>query len=268
MAQKLKQVNNQLLSVVVPVYSCPTIATDLKNVKQSLETLKEPYEIICVVDGSSSPKDKTFQRALKVQSNNIKVYTYSQNKGKGYAIRYGMAKSYGGIVSFIDAGSDLEPRGLAMALAHMRWYDADIVVGSKRHRASLVNYPWQRRILSFIVQLATRFFFGINVSDTQTGLKLFKRGVLKKVLPRLLVKRFAFDLEILAVASRLGFNRIYESPVVLNYNFASTVKLFGKNSVQEFFIDYLAIIYRTHLLRYYDDAQHDLWKKDPDLRII
>ncbi|MEK7063969.1 MAG: hypothetical protein AAB939_00615, partial [Patescibacteria group bacterium] len=114
------------------------------------------------------------------------------------------------------------------------------------------------------VQRATRLFFGLNVSDTQTGLKVFRREVLEKVLPRLLVKRWAFDLEILAVANRLGFSRIYESPIELQYNFASNVTW---QAVTNFATDYLAIFYRTHILHYYDDYHHDLWADDPDLKL-
>ncbi|OHA75701.1 MAG: hypothetical protein A3I38_02340 [Candidatus Wildermuthbacteria bacterium RIFCSPLOWO2_02_FULL_47_10] len=87
---------------------------------------------------------------------------------------------------------------------------------------------------------------------------------MEKVLPRLLVKRWAFDLEILAVANRLGFTRIYESPIELQFNFASNIT---STAVFNFATDYLAIFYRTHILRYYDDAHHDLWANDPDLKL-
>ena len=253
-----------LLSVIVPAYNCKTIEEDLSKIKLHLDLLNRPYELICVVDGHKNDKDNTDILAKKMAGNTVKVFYYEKNKGKGYAIRYGMARSKGGIITFIDAGSDLKASGIGLALEHMKWYDADIIVGSKRHKASKVVYPWQRKILSFIVQRITRLFFGLNITDTQTGLKVFKREVLVKVLPRLLVKRWAFDLEILSVASRLGYKRIYESPVEINYNFSSNV---NTDAVKNFAIDYLAIIYRTHILHYYDDAHNDLWKGDPDLKL-
>jgi glycosyltransferase involved in cell wall biosynthesis len=263
--KKLKQKHDpDLLSVIVPAYNCKTIEHDLSAIKLHLDLLNRPYELICVVDGVKNDKDKTFEIAERMKSNKVKIYFYKDNKGKGYAIRYGMARSKGGIITFIDAGSDLKAAGIGLALEHMKWYGADIIVGSKRHKASKVNYPWQRRILSFIVQRATKIIFGLNISDTQTGLKVFRREVLVKVLPRLLVKRWAFDLEILSVANRLGFRKIYESPVELNYNFSSNV---NTNAVKNFFIDYLAIIYRTYFLHYYDDDHNDLWKDDPELKL-
>ncbi|HCR36168.1 MAG: Dolichol-phosphate mannosyltransferase [Candidatus Nomurabacteria bacterium GW2011_GWF1_31_48] len=261
---KVAKSDPNLLSVIVPAYNCKTIFQDLSILKQYLDSLKHPYEIICVVDGRKDKKDKTFELALKIKDDKIKNYFYSENKGKGYAIRYGMARAKGGIITFIDAGSDLKAAGIGLALEHMKWYDADIVIGSKRHHASKVNYPLKRKIMSFMVQKATRLFFGLNVSDTQTGLKVFKREVLIKVLPRLLVKRWAFDLEILSVASRLGFKKIYESPVEINYNFSSNV---GLKAIQNFITDYLAIIYRTYILHYYDDNYQDRWKDDPALRL-
>lgn len=258
----IKKSDPNLLSVIVPAYNCKTIESDLSTIKLYLDLLNRPYELICVVDGLKNNKDKTHISAKKMHGGNIKVYFYQENMGKGYAIRFGMARAKGGIIAFIDAGNDLNAKGIGLALEHMKWYDADIIIGSKRHKASRVVYPWQRKILSFFVQKATRLFFGLNVSDTQTGLKVFKRNVLVKVLPRLMVKRWAFDLEILTVANRLGFTKIYESPVEITHNFSSNV---GLSAVQNYAIDYLAIIYRTYFLHYYDDKYHDRWKGDPDL---
>lgn len=263
-AKKIKPKHDpNLLSVIVPAYNCKTIDRDLSSIKLHLDIINRPYEILCVVDGLKNENDKTHELAESVSSSKVKIYFYTENKGKGYAIRYGMARAKGGLIAFIDAGSDLNVKGLSLALEHMKWYEADIIVGSKRHKASKVSYPWQRKILSYIVQRATRFFFGLNVSDTQTGLKVFRREVLVKVLPRLLVKRWAFDLEILAVANHLGFKKIYESPIELQYNFASNINM---SSIQNFAIDYLAILYRTYLLRYYDNGI-DMWDGDPNLKL-
>ncbi len=253
-----------LLSVIVPAYNCQTIDRDLLSIKKYLDELARSYEIICVVDGVKNENDKTSDLAKSVRGPGIKVFPYKDNRGKGYAIRFGMARARGGIIAFIDAGSDLSASGIGLALEHLKWYKADIIIGSKRHHASRVAYPWRRVILSFFVQRATRIFFDLDVSDTQTGLKVFRREVLEKVLPRLLVKRWAFDLEILAVANRLGFSRIYESPIEISYNFASNI---NHHAVINFANDYLAIFYRIHFLHYYDDDNHDLWADDQDLKL-
>ena len=262
--RKVLKSDPELLSVIVPTYNCKSIAKDLATIKLYLDLLNRPYEIICVIDGLKNLRDKTYHKAKSFKGENTKIYFYPENKGKGYAVRYGMARAKGGIIAFIDAGSDLNVKGIGLALEHMKWYDADIIIGSKRHHASKVDYPWQRKVMSYLVQRATRFFFGLNVSDTQTGLKVFRRQVLLKVLPRMIVKRWAFDLEMLTVANRLGFTRIFESPVEITHNFMSNV---GFSSVQNFAKDYLAILYRTYVLRYYDDGGSDQWQHDPALKL-
>jgi murein DD-endopeptidase MepM/ murein hydrolase activator NlpD len=159
----------------------------------------------------------------------------------------------GDIIGFIDAGMDINPKGISMLLEHFYWYDADIVVGSKLHPVSKVNYPNSRRILSRGYRFLTRVLFGFKVRDTQVGLKLFKRDVVKKVLPKLLVKKYAFDIEFLAVAYRKGFTRIYEAPVEITFNNASNItsKSFWR-IVGRMVWDTAAVFYRLKILHYYD----------------
>ncbi|MBU1200736.1 glycosyltransferase [Patescibacteria group bacterium] len=264
MKQKQSKASLKMLSVIVPVFRCKTITRDLKSIEKNVNELNIPFEIICVVDGKIEEKDDTKARAKKAENKHIKVYSYPKNMGKGYAVRYGMARAKGGTIAFIDAGSDLNSKGIGMALEHMKWYNADIVIGSKRHKASKVNYPLKRRILSAIVQRATKLFFGLNVSDTQTGLKVFKRKVLEDILPRMVIKRWAFDLEMLSIAQRRGFIRIYESPIELIFNDQSNITY---SSILNFAQDYLAIIYRMYILRYYNDQKKDIWEDDKKLKL-
>jgi hypothetical protein len=94
--------------------------------------------------------------------------------------------------------------------------------------------------------------FGLPVRDTQTGLKLFKREVLDKIFPEIVVKAFAFDLEILANAHRLGY-KIAEAPVHID-----SKREFGRIGIKEIFetwVDTLAIFYRMYILRYYDSIK-------------
>lgn len=261
-----------LLSVIIPAYKQEkTIKEDLLHLDDTLnlkDILKNyDYELICVVDGEV---DKTFEeaeKAAKVRSH-IKVVGYTNNKGKGHAVRFGMARSKGQVVAFIDAGMDLDKGSLIMALQHFEWYKADIIVGSKRHPASKVQYPWQRRIYSFFYQLLVRLLFGLNIKDTQVGLKVFRREVLEKTLPRLLVKEFAFDIEMLSVANYLGFTRIYESPVQVKMDFGGASVLTSKG-MQRFIFkmlrDTLAVFYRLRILNYYSDKNQRQWVYDPDL---
>jgi hypothetical protein len=159
-----------------------------------------------------------------------------------------MAQAEGEIVGFIDAGMDLDPRGIGVLVAQLLAHGADIVIGSKRHPASRVQYPPLRRLYSWGYQVLVRVLFGLRVKDTQVGLKLFRREVVARVLPLLLVKRFAFDIEFLAVAHALGFRRIEEGPVELTHRFNSTIHL---GSVWNMLWDTAAVFYRLRLMRYY-----------------
>src|SRR3990167_8094056 len=207
----------KLLSVIVPAFRQErTIKKDLENIEQVLkEGLSEfDFEIICVVDGDI---DKTFLNVKQIKSKKIKVFGYNSNRGKGFAVRFGMVRAKGDLISFLDAGMDISPKGIMMLMAHMKWYNADVIVGSKRHPVSQVNYPFLRHILSIGYHLGVKILFGLDLRDTQSGIKIFKRKIIDKILPKLLVKRYAMDIEMLAVARHLGFKRIYEGPIEVHF---------------------------------------------------
>ena len=257
-----------LISVIVPVYSQEkTIVKDLRKIYQVLQKLRYKTELICVIDGRV---DKSFEKAFNFAKrySNVKVLGYETNKGKGYAIRFGMGQSRGDIVGFIDSGMDLNPNGLAMLLEHFEWYEADIIVGSKRHPVSKVSYPWQRKILSIGYQLLTFCLFNLKVRDTQVGMKFFRREVLEKVLPRLLVKEFAFDVEILAISYHLGYKRIFEAPVDIKLELGGMSSVTNKTFLKiawGMMKDTLAVFYRQRILNYYDDKNKRKWRFDPEL---
>ena len=114
---------------------------------------------------------------------------------------------------------------------------------------SKIIYPWHRKIVSRVYFFLIKILFGLPIHDTQTGLKLFKAEVLEKVLPKILVKEFAYDLEVLVNARHLGY-RIVEAPVVVH-----SQKRYGRigiRSIYKTWIDTLAIFYRLNILKYYD----------------
>lgn len=249
--------------MVIPAYKqARTITQDLKRIKEVLDKIRYDYEIIVVVDGKI---DETFENAKKVKSEKIKVVSYEKNKGKGHAVRYGMARTKGDLIAFIDSGMDISPHSLPMLLEHLLWYDSDVIVASVRHSASQVHgYPLIRKILSRGYHTLTKLLFGLRITDSQRGLKIFKRKVLEKVLPRLLVKEYAFDIEMLAVARRLGFEKIHDGPVKMDARKLrySSVK---SGTIFSMLWDTLAVFYRLHLLHYYDDSSKRKWRYDPDL---
>ena|SRR3989344_3469343 len=239
------------LSLIVPALKQEkTIINDIKNLDKALTSLPLKHELIIVVDGFL---DKTFDRLKKIKNLEIVILGYRKNQGKGYAIKKGVAKAKGDIIGFIDAGRDLDPTQISLMLDIMDWNKADIVVGSKLHPESKVSYPLWRKILSWGYRTFTHLLFGFSIKDTQVGLKIFRKTVAKKVFKRIIVKKFAFDIEVLAVAQKLGYIKIYEAPIKLNFKKALSITTSNFWSVIFWMLwDTMAVFYRLKILRYYD----------------
>ncbi|MFC1756109.1 glycosyltransferase [Patescibacteria group bacterium] len=259
------------VSIIVPAYrQGKTIKKDLESIHEAMGKTRWDFELILVDDGSP---DDTYKQAKKVRKDNVKVFKCEENRGKGWAVKYGMARADGDLIAFIDSGMDINPNNISIVLEHMEWYGSDIIVGSKRHSASKVNYSLLRRIYSEGYFRLVQILFGLKVRDTQTGLKIFKRNVLEKVMPRLLVKAFAFDIELLAVANHLGFTKIHEAPVDIVLKFRKNSKLskwrplFLEPNIRGMFNDTLAVFYRLKILKYYDDGNKRKWVYNKELEM-
>jgi glycosyltransferase involved in cell wall biosynthesis len=237
------------LSIVIPSYNgggelgpvVARLARDLDGI---------PSEIIVVSDGST---DDTIRIAERAGLERVRVLHYPRRMGKGHALRVGLTEARGKYIAFMDGDGDIDPEGLKPFLTLMELYKPDIVLGSKRHPMSDVHYPPLRRALSWMYHKLGRVLFRVNVRDTQTGLKLIRREVLAAVLPRMLEKRYAFDLELLVVARMLGYRRVFEAPVHIDYRFSSQVDLTAATRI---FVDTLAIFYRRYVL--------DTYRRAPD----
>lgn len=235
------------LSIIIPAYNeGRNIYRTVSQVVRTIEKLLPEFEVIVVDDGST---DHTSAAARRVKGAKVRVLTLHHNVGKGGALTYGVRHAKGELVTFLDAGGDFHPKQIVRLTKLLEALGADIVIGSKRHSMSRVRYPRLRRFYSWLYQVLIRILFRLKVRDTQTGLKVFKRSVLLKVLPRVLVKRYAFDLELLVVANALGFHKISEGPIDMKYNFTTTG--INRQELYHILVDTAAIFYRTYILRYY-----------------
>lgn len=235
------------LSVIMPAYMKEDVIQEvLLKTEEMLSSFGIPYEIIVVDDGS---KDRTKNMALQYDSPNVKVVGYDENMGKGNAIKYGCRYLNGDIVAFLDADNDLCPSQLETFIRIMGDKKADVVIGSKLHPDSVVDYPLFRRILSCGYRWFNKGLFNLDVHDTQVGQKLFQRKVLNDVMPRILVKRYAFDLEVLVNAHHQGY-KIVEAPIKLGYDFSGSSVNYG--AVSRIFVDTCAIFYRLKIKKYYE----------------
>jgi len=237
------------ISVIVPAYrEGSRIVPNLIRLTQALQQTGSTWEVIVVVDGDPA----TWAAATTCRSPQVRVLGYSRNRGKGFALRYGISQARGPLVTFIDSDMEIGPEEIGRMAGLLELYQADVVVGSKRHPLSEVHYPWPRRVQSLSYQVLVRLLFQVRVRDTQTGLKMFRREVADRVVDAALVKRFAFDLELLVLANHFGYRRIIEAPIRIDYQFESTTNL---RAVFAVLWDTAAIYYRLHLLRWYDRAE-------------
>ena len=235
------------LSLVLPAHRAAAFIEDnVRAIASTLEQLGSTFEIIVVSDGA---EDDTAARVRDLGDPRVSVVAYAERQGKGFALCAGIAHARGRLVGWLDADLDVHPYAIVAACRLLAEEEVDVAVGSKRHPGSSVAYPVVRRVLSAGFQLLVRSALRVNVRDTQTGAKVFRREVLDTVVPLLLIKRYAFDLEVLAVAALFGFDRVAEVPIRLDYRFAGSG--ITSEAVKRMFIDTLAIAYRVRLRHWY-----------------
>ena len=210
------------LSVVMPMYNLAgSVKKNLLKTAELYEEKRLRVQLVPVDDGSS---DGTGGEIEEFLFENMGVWKYVQvtpvilkkNGGKGAALRAGFERAEGYYVMLLDGDLDINPRQTPYFFEQLALKDADVVIGSKRHHRSVVQYPWHRRLVSWVYFTLVRIFVGLPITDTQTGMKLFKRSVLGDALARMLVKTYAFDLELLAIAHSRGA-KIAEAPVVIRF---------------------------------------------------
>jgi len=235
------------VSLITPVHNgARFIDACLREITRTLEQLEKPFEVLVICDGCD---DGTEAIASAIGDARVRVLQYADNYGKGYALCYGIHHARGRLIGWLDADLDIHPRAIVEAALEFERGPADAVLGSKRHPDSAVDYPLERRILSWGYQRLVRTLLRVDARDTQVGAKLFRREMLDTVVPLLLIKAYAFDLEVLAVGAEFGFDRVMEIPIELDYRFSgSGINL---HAVRMMFQDTLAIAYRIHLRRWY-----------------
>lgn len=242
-------VGGETLSVVMPVYHLPdAIEGNLDLVASCLDAGGFAYELVPVDDGSGDGTADALRRAAAKRPGVVRPVLLERNAGKGNALREGFKASKGAFVLLLDGDLDLDPSWLPGFFRSMRDAGSDVVVGSKRHPLSSVQYPWHRRLASTVYFGLVRLFIGLPITDTQTGMKLFRRRHLGDALDRMLVKTYAFDLELLAIAFGRGA-KVSEAPVKIR--FGQKFGALRARTVRDMMHDTLAVVYRLRLLHYY-----------------
>lgn len=234
-------------TLVVPFYNPgPRLGKHVGEIVDVLSSSNISYEILAVSDGST---DQSEDLLAEIPTARLIIVRHETNQGKGAAIRTGLSRGRGEYLGFIDGDGDLPANLLSNIVDIIHREHPDIIFGSKRHPRSEVVYPPLRRMYSWGYQQLNRTLFHLPIRDTQTGVKVVRRDVLAAVLPRMVEKRFAFDLELFVVARQQGFRNFVEMPVIIGERFSSTVSL---RSVRNMLLDTFAIFYRLRILRFYE----------------
>jgi glycosyltransferase involved in cell wall biosynthesis len=191
------------ISVIIP---CFNEATNIKECIERIPDLGVDYEIVVVNDGST---DNTFEAARGVKRNNLKVIGYGENRGKGYALRFGLKHSKGEIVVIQDADMATPPEELPEIVRPIIEGKADFVNGTR------MVYPMEEGAMkrlhvpgNKLFALLVSLIIGQRLTDTLCGFKAFRKDMLNGKL-----KEDSWpDFELLIQARRNGL-RITEVPI-------------------------------------------------------
>lgn len=201
------------LSVIIPAYNeAKRLPPTLKAVTKYLSRQDYAWEILVVDDGS---KDATADKAREasVVDERVKLLQYGDNRGKGYAVRYGMTRARGEFQLFMDADNSttIDHFEKFQPLFNMGF---DVVIGSRDVPGAnvAVHQSWLKEKLGDLGNLWIRFWAVPQIFDTQAGFKVFTAKASDDVFPYLTIDRWGFDVEALAVA-RLRRYKISEQPI-------------------------------------------------------
>ena len=214
------------VSLVIPLYNEEKILRDTcRAVKTYMDaTFGTDYEVVFVDDGSTDGSKAILD---EVCTDRIRYLSYRPNRGKGYAVRQGMLSVEGDLAVFTDC--DLA-YGLDVIGEIAAKFDAEpalgALIGSRaKHPEGYAGYSLFRKFVSKSYLSLLRFFGGLSLSDSQTGLKAFQRDAAKRIFSLCEVDRFAFDYEALKIGELLGV-KIGEFPVKIVNNRPSTIRFF------------------------------------------
>jgi glycosyltransferase involved in cell wall biosynthesis len=241
MVSALSETELPSVSLILPAYNLgDRIEQTINTARRTLSAFVLNYEIIVIDDGSS---DDTYERAKSLSDDRVKVIRNPVNQGKGYSFKRGVEEATCTYIMLSDADMDINMSKIISYINALRLYD--IVVASKRNRQSTYKAPLARKFLSAAFNALVDAMMGLNVSDTQTGLKAFKTDSIKRIMQFVTVKRYAFDVEMLVVAKLLDL-KIVEMPVSVNLD-----KMFRVKNILYMMVDLLGIYYRYRIIKWY-----------------
>ena len=230
--------NQPFLSVVIPAYrEAERIGSNLLEIDKFLGGKDFSYEVIVITDGTP---DNTAEvaRNYKDQIKNLTVIENPENHGKGYVVRQGLLETKGKYVVFLDADGSTSITHLEKFLPEFE-KGYDVVVGSRKIKGAFVQIrqPRYREIMGEGGNWLIRIVLGLwSFPDTQCGFKMLTGKAAHDIAKRMVVDRFGFDFELIALAFALGY-KVEQMPVRWLNEDGSTVTLTGPNGFIQVLID-------------------------------
>ena len=215
-----------MYSVIFPAYNeASSIERAICETELVFEALQEPFEVIVVDDGSRDETVAIVQRMMRIFGN-IQLVKQEKNRGKGMAVKRGVAVARGAYILFLDCDLATHPSEVRAFIPDIQNRSADIVIGSRRAKGTniVLAQPWYRVAFGRLFNISIRWYLNIPYKDTQCGFKLFTREAAQAVFTDLVTSGWAFDVEILVRARRAGL-RIMEKPVTWCNGRESRVRL-------------------------------------------
>ncbi|MGL4388252.1 MAG: glycosyltransferase family 2 protein, partial [Brevinema sp.] len=235
-------IKQQKLSIIMPFYNEEDlIVSSVNTVVKTLRSWKWNFEVIVSDDGSTDQSLQKLQQCANIPE--LKIISSPRNYGKGRALLTGFEIVEGEYILFLDADLELPVEHIPYFFRTLIDKQADVVIGSKKDLRSNITYPLFRKFFSVIYALVVKILFRLPITDTQTGIKLFKKNVLDNTLPYLLVKKFAFDIELLALIHHKRF-KIVAHPIILIFVRDGAFGRISFDTILHMIKDTIAIVWR------------------------
>jgi glycosyltransferase involved in cell wall biosynthesis len=198
-----------LVSIIVPAYNeRHTITEIIARIRAA--PLHQSHEIIVVDDASKDDTAAMVEKLIAAGSDDLRLIRHPANRGKGAAIRTGMAAARGDVLLIQDADLEYDPRDYPILLEPIFEGFADVVFGNRFHGgAHRVLYFWHF-VANKALTLLTNMFTNLNLSDMEVGYKVFRADVVRRLT--LTAERFGIEPELTIKTAKLGV-RIYEVPI-------------------------------------------------------
>lgn len=196
------------LSLIIPAFNeAKKIHLDINAARQFLKSQKYESEVLIVNDGSQDDTQQVAEKLCKDLSDaqiTFKVLSYGGNRGKGYAIRYGVGQAQGDWIAFADSGLCVPFSYLNSGIEQIE-KGADYALASRRLKETKIKreQPLYRKVGSKVFWFVVKGLMGVQVSDTQCGFKVYSKKSAHEIFSRVKTDGFMFDIEALLIAKKL-----------------------------------------------------------------